>query len=194
MARHWFGKMLTDWSMTLGDVTEVDTGSGIVKTAPALVTGPVAVTFWNAETGGTQYTDLLDASGTPVAQVMTADGTSGLPIGTIPLFQGPDATPEVTEMWADAGGGTRYKMTANDLGGDVAELKSTVADLIGTVTTLNAMVQNTKGTVVYNAVTSSWPERPAGDPRLFEWVGPSVPTAGAPYMKEGDLWVDTSAA
>lgn len=194
MARHEYGKTLTDWSMKFGDVTSTDTGSGTVKTAPALATGPVAVTFWNAETGGTQYTDLLDASGGAITQVMTADGTSGLPIGTIPLFRGPDATPEVTEMWADAGGGTRYKMSANDLGGDVAELKSTVADLIGTVTTLTTMVQATAGVVVYNAGTSSWPERPAGDSRIFQWVGPSVPTAGAPYMEEGDLWVNTSAA
>lgn len=193
MARHWYGQTPTDWTMSTGSATyDPETETSL---AAAFVRGPVTITFWNAPIGGTQYTDLLDASGSAITEVKSADGTTSLPLGTIPQFQGPDGAPVgPAEMWADAGGGVRYLMVATDLGGDVTELQSTVADLIGTVTALTEMVQNSMGAVVCNAGTSSWPERPAGDSRLFQWVGPSVPTAGAPYMEEGDLWVNTSAA
>ncbi|TYK45148.1 hypothetical protein [Actinomadura decatromicini] len=178
MARHWFGQSPSDWTFS------VDAGDGVV------LAGSVTVTLWNAAAGGTQYTDLLDAAGTPITEVVTGDGST-LPKGTIPQFQGPDG---IGELWADAGGGIRYRLTPTDLGGDVVELQSAVADLTTTVTALTTMVQNSGGMVVYNAATSSWPQRPAGDSRLFQWVGPSVPTAGTPYMEEGDLWVNTSAA
>lgn len=188
MARHWYGQTPTDWTMSTGSVTvDPETETSL---AAAFVRGPVTITFWDAPIGGAQYTDLLDASGSAITEVKSADGTTSLPLGTIPQFQGPDG---VAQMWADAGGGVRYLMVATDLGGDVTELQSTVADLIGTVTTLTTMVQNSMGAVVYDTA-SSWPQRPAGDSRLFQWVGPSVPTAGAPYMEEGDLWVNTSAA
>lgn len=187
MPRHTFGQTLTDWTMDVGTTTTV----GSVTTAPVLAKGPAAITFWSAQVGGVQYTDLIDPSGSTTDTITSSDGEDGLTVGAIPEFQGPD---NIGEMWADAGAGMRFKMTANDVGGDAAELKSTVADLTATVTALTTMVQNTKGTVVYNAATSSWPERPAGDSRLFEWVGPSAPMAGAPYMEEGDLWVNTSAA
>ena len=115
MARHVFGRLLTDWTMTLGD-SVVDGGT---TTAPVSASGPKTITVWSAATGGVQYTDLLDASGSPVTEVTSSDGTDGLPVGTIPEFQGPDG---VLELWADAGGGVRAKMTATDLGTTVASL------------------------------------------------------------------------
>lgn len=187
--RYWFGQTPTDWTFAKGTVTtdeETETSS-----APALVHGPITITFWDAPIGGNQLTDLLDASGSAVTVIVSAGEGGLLPLGTVPRFQGPD---DVPQMWADAGGGVRFLMVSTDVGGDVKELQSTVADLIETVTALTTMVQNTKGTVVYNAGSSSWPERPTGDSRIFEWVGPSVPAAGTPYMEEGDLWVNTSAA
>lgn len=187
--RHWYGQTPTDWTMTSGPATfDPETETSF---ATAFVRGPVTVTFWDAPIGGTQYTDLLDASGSAVTQVKSSDGSTVLPLGTIPQFQGPE---DVAQMWADAGGGVRFLMVATDLGGDVTELQAAVADLIGTVTALTTMVQNSMGAVVYDAGAASWPERPAGDSRTFQWVGPSVPTAGTPYMEEGDLWVNTSAA
>lgn len=65
----------------------------------------VTITFYDAETGGTQQTDLLDSNGTPVTSV-----TSGV-LGTIPTFQGPDG---VSLLWADAGGGHRILLDARD--------------------------------------------------------------------------------
>lgn len=175
MARHWFGQALTDWTMVLGDETETEG----VKLRPAITAGPVAVTFWNAASGGTQYTDLLDASGNPVEQIMTADGTTALALGTIPRFRGPDSDPEVMEMWADAGGGARHLMVATDLGTYVADLRTRVADLESEV----ELLQNSLGVLVYSG---GWPERPTDD-RPYMWIGPS-----APPVVDGDLWANTT--
>lgn len=172
MARHWFGQSLTDWTMVLGDETQVDD----VRFRPAITTGPVAVTFWDSATGGNPHTDLLDASGAPITQVTTADGTGVLPLGTIPRFRGPD---EVTEMWADAGGGARYLMQATSLGTYVADLRTRVAGLEAAVEVLTGSL----GVLVYNA---GWPERPADD-RPYMWIGPS-----APPVTDGDIWADTT--
>ncbi|MER6598988.1 right-handed parallel beta-helix repeat-containing protein [Streptomyces parvus] len=66
------------------------------------------VTFWDAASDGTQYTDLLDAAASPVTQIV-ADEYGGLP-----RFHGPDG---VTGMWADAGGETRGWMDAHSVTG-----------------------------------------------------------------------------
>ncbi|MEU4920174.1 glycosyl hydrolase family 28-related protein [Streptomyces parvus] len=66
------------------------------------------VTFWDAASDGTQYTDLLDAAASPVTQIV-ADEYGGLP-----WFHGPDG---VTGMWADAGGATRGWMDAHSVTG-----------------------------------------------------------------------------
>lgn len=64
------------------------------------------LTFWSEADGGTAYTDLLDASGSPIAAV-TVDGQ-----GRIPSFTGPDS---VAGMWAEAGG-TRAWIKARGTG------------------------------------------------------------------------------
>lgn len=97
--RHWFGGSLTDWVFTSATV---DGLSGVPQLAPDMV-----VTFWDQQVGGTQYTDLLDASGAPVTQIVTDTGSLGGSPGQIPRFQGPDG---VGEMWAQAGGGPRALM------------------------------------------------------------------------------------
>ena len=170
--RCWFGQSPTDWTMVLGDETE----SNGVKLRPAIAAGPIEVTFWDAATGGTRYTDLLDASGEPITHVTTADGTGALQVGTIPRFRGPD---EVTEMWADAGGGARYLMVATSLGAYVADLRTRVSDLEATVELLTSSL----GVLVYDG---GWPERPVDD-RPYAWIGPSAPTGA-----DGDLWFDTT--
>jgi len=60
------------------------------------------LTFWDAETGGTQHTDLI----------LGAAPVTSIPVGTngqVPTFQGPDG---VYVMWASAGGGERVQMVA----------------------------------------------------------------------------------
>mgnify|MGYP001161939101 FL=1 len=99
--RHWFGQSLTDWTFTVG-------GGG-----EAVLAGGVEITCWSQPVGGSRYTDLLDESGTSITSVVSSDGSGGLPLGTIPRFQGPS---DVTAMWADAGAGTRWLMLATDIG------------------------------------------------------------------------------
>lgn len=98
MARSTYGATSVDWLLRpypFGSTTLV-----------ALRTGTTFLTFWNAAFGGTRYTDLLDAVGTPITQV-TVVGHQ------IPLFQGPDA---VLAMWADKGDGSpRERIEAQDL-------------------------------------------------------------------------------
>lgn len=101
----------------------------------AILQGDVTVTFWNARTGGTQYEDLLDESGAPITGVTSGDGTP-IPKGVIPQFQGPEG---VTELWADAGGASRAKMMATDIGSVITEVETlgaNVASLSATVSGL----------------------------------------------------------
>lgn len=180
MARHWFGQSLTDWTMVLGDETQVDD----VRFRPAITTGPVAVTFWDSATGGTQYTDLLDASGAPITQVTTADGTGVLPLGTIPRFQGPDG---VTSMWADAGGGARYLMVATSLATTVDDQEARLSDLENIIANVWALTQSVVLSVVYDEGSATWPPRPAlAGSRPVYWHGPDGNPPPAGYMQTND--------
>ncbi|PAK25783.1 hypothetical protein CJD44_14220 [Streptomyces sp. alain-838] len=98
MARYTYGAGIADYVVQPTD--------GLWGVAPGAV-----ITFWSAPDGGSQYTDLLDASGNPITEI-TADGQSMLP-----TFQGPDG---VTIMWASAGGSTRVWIRARDA--DAAEV------------------------------------------------------------------------
>lgn len=95
MARFQFGRGIADYVVRPTD--------GLWGIAPNTV-----VTFWDSQTEGTQYTDLLDAGGTPITEIVT-DANGG-----VPSFSGPD---EVEGMWAEAGGGARVWMRARNAGG-----------------------------------------------------------------------------
>ncbi|WP_454323269.1 glycosyl hydrolase family 28-related protein [Streptomyces ambofaciens] len=71
-------------------------------------------TVWDALTGGTQYTDLTDLTGTPITQV-TADADGAV------AFMGPN---DVTSLYVDFGYTRRFALTAVDLG-------ETLTDFIG---------------------------------------------------------------
>ncbi|MFD4264023.1 glycosyl hydrolase family 28-related protein [Streptomyces sp. NPDC058534] len=94
MARYEYGAGVADYVVRPTD--------GLWSVAPGAV-----LTFWSAADGGTQYTDLLNATGGPVTEVV-ADGQ-----GFVPRFQGPDG---VVGMWTDAGGVSRAWMEAHALG------------------------------------------------------------------------------
>jgi len=112
MSRHVFGQGPSDWTFTVGAANA------------ATLAGGVVITVWDSATSGTQLTDLLDATGSAISTVTSSTGASGLPVGTIPRFSGPDG---VTQMWADAGGGYRSLMVALDLGADVKTLQTSTA-------------------------------------------------------------------
>ncbi|MFG2165509.1 SGNH/GDSL hydrolase family protein [Micromonospora chersina] len=102
MARYWFGGGVADWTFTTRD------GVGGFDDI-AQVVGGSTITVWNAETGGTQFSDLLDANGAAVPFLLSDDGTGGRALGQIPPFQGPDG---VTELWVSADGGPRARLVA----------------------------------------------------------------------------------
>lgn len=112
MTRHIFGQGPSDWTFTVGAANA------------ATLAGGVVITLWDDPTSGTQQTNLLDATGAPIATVTSSTGVGGLPLGSIPRFFGPDG---VTSLWADAGGGSRSLMIALDLGTDVKGLQTATA-------------------------------------------------------------------
>lgn len=89
MARSWFGGTTADQTVIIGP-------------GGAVLARPKTCTFWDAQEGGTQYTDLL-LNGEGVTTITSAaDGFFHT------RFQGPD---DVTEMWVEGGSGTRFLMT-----------------------------------------------------------------------------------
>ena len=186
MARHWFLGDLASWAMALGaDETSVDSQSG----KRVLMIPSASVTFWTAQTGGAQITDLLDTIGTPITAA-TADD-----VGEFPPIQGPDTDPGTWYMWADGSGGTgpRRAVVATDAGDALNALASTTDDLAAEIGSLGTQVDNSLGVVNYDAGTSSWPLRPVGDSRRFMWIGPTAPPVGGGYMTDGwDLYANTS--
>ncbi|SBT63918.1 hypothetical protein GA0070622_0886 [Micromonospora sediminicola] len=106
MTRYWAGGGPSDYTIISGDTVTV----GAVTGKNAVVVGGVDVVWWNAETGGTQYADLLNAVGQPVTSVPSSDTTDGRAFGQIPRVQYPDG---VTGAWASAGGGPRVWMPAD---------------------------------------------------------------------------------
>lgn len=78
----------------------IEPGTAVSGGRLAVLRGAVPVWFYDAGTGGSRYTDLLDASLAPVDEVETLNSATEL--GYLPKFYGPDG---VTRMWADANGG-----------------------------------------------------------------------------------------
>lgn len=99
--RYTFGGGVADWTFSAVTVSGTD---GLAQ-----VTGNAIITFWSAETGGVQYTDLLDATGQPTSAITSSDGTDGRAVGQISAFSGPDG---VRSMWAQADTGPRALMVA----------------------------------------------------------------------------------
>lgn len=170
MARRLFGGDLTGWTMALGDTVTASSGASGPQ---VLAQTSVSVTMWSAQSGGVQYTDLLDQTG--VAQTFV---TTDAATGQIPAFQGPDADPEVTYMWADAGAG-RQLLVATDLG-DV------VAANTGAIATLQAAQAGTAAPtfVYYNTASSSYPDRPSTGAPVW-WIGPVAPPIGGTGAVDG---------
>ncbi|MEU6661269.1 hypothetical protein [Streptomyces sp. NPDC046821] len=91
MARSTFGAGVADFVVRPSD--------GLWSVAAG-----ATITFWDSADAGTQYADLLDASGTPITKVIADE------FGALPRFSGPDG---VTGMWADGGGTSRAWMDAH---------------------------------------------------------------------------------
>ncbi|MGQ5606145.1 SGNH/GDSL hydrolase family protein [Streptomyces sp. EKS3.2] len=89
--RHTFGGGVADYVVRPSD--------GLWGVAPN-----TTLTFWSARDGGTQYTDLLDATGAAATSITTDE------YGGLPVFSGPD---DVVAMWVDADGARRVRIEAH---------------------------------------------------------------------------------
>lgn len=104
--RFTFGGSVADYSVRAATVSGT---TNLAQFASA------TFTWWTAQTGGIQHTDLLDMDGDPLSSVVSDA------FGNVPQFKAPD---EVIEMWGSADGGTRILFLAVDIG---KELKTRVA-------------------------------------------------------------------
>lgn len=141
MTRYWAGGGPSDYTIVSGD----DVSIGPLDGKSAVVVGGVEITWWNAETGGTQYTDLLDSTGSAVSSMESSDTSDGRALGQIPRVQYPD---NVTGAWASAAGGPRVWMPA-DVGDQAV---ATAVDL-----SAHKAQTNGHGTGVANLVDVSVP-------------------------------------
>lgn len=116
MTRHLFGDTVADWAFTAVD--GVDGEDDILQAA-----GGATITLWNARTGGSQITDLQDATGAAIDHVVTSDGSDGRAPGTIPSFYGDD---DRWVAWASADGGPRVLLVSSDVGEVIGPLVDTI--------------------------------------------------------------------
>lgn len=122
MARATFGGGAADWVMSTGP-------------AGQMYVRPATLTFWDAQTGGTQYTDLL------VGAVPTS--TISVPRdGQVPVFSGPD---NIGSMWADAGSGDRVRLVS-DKSSEALQSDTFIAEQVAnpaseTATALSATIE-----------------------------------------------------
>lgn len=175
MARRRFGGGVADWTFTTATADGV---TDLAQLAPG-----VEVTFWNAETGGSQYTDLLDIDENPITSVTSSDGSDGRAPGTLPPFFGPD---DVGYMWAEADGGPRVLITAWDLADLVSAVLAQAESAEEAVTAMSADVATlkTRGLVVLVDTGSGYPPKPAGFTCALR-IGANPPVSG---VVDGDIW------
>jgi hypothetical protein len=173
------------WAMDVGDAATSQSGQ---DGALILMIPGAEIAFYDAQAGGAQVTDLLDALDTPTSTI-TADT-----VGEIPTFSGPDTDPETFVLWADGSGdgsGPRRRMIAADIGDEVGANKTTLLSMLDTVAALQNLAASSLGVVEYS---SGWPTRPE-DSRIIVWVGPTAPPIGGGYMQDGrDFWLNPTPA
>lgn len=137
-------------------------------------------TFWSAQTGGTQYTDLLDANNNPVTNISTDAN------GNLPIFQGPAG---ITAMWADAGGGRRIVHPT----GSGSSLDADTANNVGNPSSLTATALAATFVSLWQASTAYTAGQLVRDPFGFTVSRIANGTSGSSYnATEAALWKDVS--
>ncbi|MEW2383390.1 hypothetical protein AB0873_15045 [Micromonospora sp. NPDC047707] len=113
MTVYWYGGDIASYVVTVG-------------AANAAVFAPGAVIqAWNAQTGGVRITDLADANGNPITEVVASDGTNGYPLGGLPRFKGP-----LKAMWVGQDGQPRVLAITTDLPDITDQLAVSVQDAV----------------------------------------------------------------
>jgi hypothetical protein len=188
--RHPFGGGVAEWVMSVG------TGNVAVLQSGAVLT------FWNSQTGGTQYTDLagaVDGTG-PISAVTSSDGTNGQRLGQVPLFFGP---PDITYMWMAADGGPRVAIGSRDsadlVGAIAAQFAQHVAasnphgTALATLVDVNVSATPANGSVLgYDAASSKWVANSSSGLNPASFVktagGSTVATAEGDTTTVGQEW------
>jgi hypothetical protein len=140
---------------------------------PILNSGAVG-TFWSAQTGGTQYTDILDAAtGSPIAGLSTDQ------YGRIKRFQGPDG---VMYGWADFGVGRVALASFEGIfsAGDLSGAAAAAAASATAAQNAAGNVSSTATTVATSVATSTATAVAAQVVRGNSHV--SLDTDGVPYF------------
>lgn len=165
MARNSFGGEISAWTFVIGDDNVAE------------VLGGAEIKFFDSQTAGAQYTDLSTTSdGTGATQtIISSDGSGSLALGQIPQFWGPDG---VFFMWAEANGGPRALILANDLPAQVQEAVTNAASAVSGLATHAAALNphNTKldDLVDVNAPTPLDGQLLAWDSATSRWVAFTV--------------------
>lgn len=160
MARYKFGGGIADYTMALGDTVTV----GALTGQAVVAVGGQAVTFWTAEQGGSQHTDLLDIDAQPVSSILSEDGTGLRAAGQIPPFQGPDG---VTTMWAGAGAGPRALVVTTDAASASVEVGTilpplSISGAVSAGAGTHRLYNDTTGTLLIAGVRASVGTAPTG--------------------------------
>lgn len=152
-----------------GDIAAYVIGTVTSGTTPNLaqLVGGAVVTFWSAETGGTQYADLVDDQGAPTSSIVSASGEAGgRGLGQLPPFKGPDG--DIKRMWAQAGTGPRVLIVTHDLDAIVPDIEVILPPLTvpgpvtGPQTGLSRLYNDTDATLRIAAVRASVGVAPTG--------------------------------
>lgn len=174
--RHWFGGNVA----AVNEVDGVDGEDDIAQLA-----GGLAVLFYNAQTGGTQYTDLLDLSGDPVTGSTTSDGTDGWGIGMVLPVQLDDG---IGEAYASVDGGPRFVVTATDTGGLLETLTAAFAAHAAALNPHGTGLGNLSDTAVGTAASRT-------DGHVLQWDSDTSSfVLGAPAAVSGAVMLDPGAA
>lgn len=154
MSRLWYGGKIEDFAASV-------VGGGYYAIPGAGVTG----TVWSAKSGGTQVTDLLDASNSPISVVSQVNGW-------VQPFQCPDSAGAQSAyygaaLWVDFGTGSRVEMAPQ-----YNQLQTLLAATFGSL----VMHGSTAGT-----------SRPTTSLSV-KWVGTVTPTNAV----NGDTYLNTA--
>jgi hypothetical protein len=127
MARHKFGGGATDWVFSIDGTT-----------SDAEPVASATILFFDALSGGSQITDLLDSTGVAATSIDTDSA------GFLPEFQGPATSPDTRRMALDAnsGAGPRYWVFATDTSAELDTMEAQIAAFGGGGTTTAAGEQS----------------------------------------------------
>lgn len=185
MSRQQFGGDAAAWVVTPKDATAL-LGAG--STVVGFATTDLQLAFFDSP-NGTQLTDLLDATGSPVTTITVPANQP-----YIPFFSGPDGSdvlwfPDVFSSW--------HMLEPSDLGQRMGGIEDRVEALESGGGTSGSLDLASLSVLFIDEVAGGYPARPDAIPVPRFWRGIHKPTVGTDssgtlYMLDGDMWLHSS--